>query len=225
MNHPATETWMSYLYGELPGSAREDCEAHLRACPMCRASVELWRTTMATLDADHATLARPRRKAPAPRWQPALGWALAASVVLGGGFLAGRAELKREVAAAKDQLSAELCDHYQEDLKALATATVASTAAQNRQFLADFTRQFNTARADERRDFLKAMQAYEDRHVMDYAELRSGLTQLARKTGSGFRQTESQLNLLANALPTDDPDTGFPNQNNNSTPTKNEKTR
>ena len=221
---------MSYLYGELPGAAREECETHLPVCPACRSSVELWRSTMATLDADHATLALPRRKVAAPRWQPALKWALAASVVLGAGFLAGRAgapgrdEVKREVAATKEQISAELRDRYQEDLKALATATVASTSAENRQFLADFTRQFNTARADERRDFLKAMQAYEDRHVMDYAELRSGLTQLARKTGSGFRQAESQLNLLANSLPADGAEAGFPNQNNINTPTKNEKT-
>lgn len=220
---------MSYLYGELTGEARHDCEAHLRVCPSCRTSVELWRTTMATLDSDHATLALPRRRPPSMSWQPWFKWALAACVVLGAGYFAGRTgapgreELKREVAAAKAQVAAELRDRYREDLKALATATVASTAAENRQFLADFTRQFNAARADERRDFLKAIQAYEDRHVMDYAELRSGLTQLARKTGSGFRQAESQLNLLANALPPEDSGSTLPDQNQINTPTKNGK--
>jgi hypothetical protein len=230
MNHPADETWMSYLYGELPAVARKECDAHLSGCPACQTALKRWRATLTTLDADQATLALPRRKAAAPRWQPALRWALAASIVLGAGFLAGRAgapgreELKREVAAAREQLTTELRARYQEDLKALATATVASTAAENRQFLADFTRQFNVARSEERRDFLKTLQGYEDRQVMDSAELRAGITQLARKTGSGFRQAESQLNLLANYLPADDSGTSFPNQNINNTPIKNEKT-
>ena len=41
---------------------------------------------------------------------------------------------------------------------------------------------------------------------MDYAELRDGLKLLARKTGSGFRQTEDHLTLLANYLPADGAD-------------------
>lgn len=228
MNHPSADIWMSYLYGELPRAVRAECEAHLPGCPACQASVESWRGTMNLLDADHATLARPARNRFAPPWQPALKWALAASVVLGAGFFTGRAtgpsraEVHREVAAAREQLASELRARYQDDLKALATATVASTAVENRQFFADFTKQFNAGQNAERRDFLKTLQAYEDRHTMDYAEMRSGLTQLARRTGSGFRQAESQLNLLAGALPAGNPDPSFPNQNNG-LPAKNEK--
>jgi anti-sigma factor RsiW len=209
MNHPAPETWMAYLYAELPPTAREDCEAHLRTCPACRVSVENWRATMGALNTDHATLALPRRRPAAARWQPALRWALAASVVLGAGFLAGRAtgpsraDLKKEVAAAREQLSAELAQRHDADLQSVTVATVATTAAENHKFLADFTRQLNQARTAERRDLLGALQAYEDRRVMDYTELRDGINQLARKTGTGFRQAESQLNLLANYLPSD----------------------
>lgn len=209
MNHPAPETWMAYLYAELPAAAREDCEAHLQVCLACRSSVETWRATMATLDADHATLKLPRRQPAAVAWRPVLRWALAASMVLSAGFLAGRStgpsrdDVKREVAAAREQISAELTKRHETDLQALGTATLTAAAAENRQFFADFTRQLNQARSEERRDLLGALQSYEDRRVMDYAELRDGLKMLARKTGTGFRQTEDQLTLLANYLPAD----------------------
>jgi hypothetical protein len=145
----------------------------------------------------------------ATAWQPVLRWALAASVVLSAGFMAGRStgpsrdEVKREVAAAREQISAELAKRHETDLQALGTATLTAAAAENRQFIADFARQLNQARSEERRDFLGALQSYEDRRVMDYAELRDGLKLLARKTGTGFRQTEDQLTLLANYLPAD----------------------
>ena len=150
-------------------------------------------------------------------------WALAASVVLGAGFLAGRAtgpsrdELRREVAAVRGQLSAELANRHDSDLQALAAATVTTTVAENRRFLADFTRQFSQARGEERRDLLGALQAFEDRRALDYTELRDGLRLLARKTGSGFRQAESQLNLLANYLPGDP---AGPNPSNQQDPTQ-----
>ena len=164
---------------------------------------------MATLDADHATLKLPRRRPATVEWRPVLRWALAASVVLSAGFLVGRAtgpsrdEVKREVAAAREQISAELTKRHETDLTALGAATLTAAAAENRQFFADFARQLNQARSEERRDLLGALQSYEDRRVMDYAELRDGLRLLARKTGSGFRQTEDQLTLLANYLPAD----------------------
>ena len=212
MKHPAAEIWMSHLYGELPPAERQECEAHLGACPECQRSVELWRTTLATLDTDQATLVLPPRKSSSgAAWQLTLRWALAASVVLGAGFLAGRLsgpsrdEVRLEVAAARQQLSTELRARYQEDLKTLAAATVDSSMAENRRFFEDLTRQLSTAHNDERREFLKAMQGYEDRHVMDYAELRGALGQLAQRTGNGFRQTESQLNLLAGSLPPEYP--------------------
>lgn len=208
MKHPAAEIWMSHLYGELPPAEAQECEQHLGTCTECRQSVEGWRATLATLDTDQATLVLPPRKSrSASRWPTMVRWALAASVVLGAGFLAGRLsgpsrdDIRNEVAAARQQLSTELRARYQDDLKTLATAAVDSTTAENRRFFENLTLQLNTVHNDERREFLKAMQAYEDRHVMDYAELRGSLSQLAQRTGNGFRQTESQLNLLAGSLP------------------------
>jgi hypothetical protein len=209
---------MSHLYGELPMAERQECEAHLGICPECRASVEGWGATRSALDTDQATLVLPPRKSRATSpWQATLRWALAASVVLGAGFLTGRlsgpsqADVRREVALARQQLSAELQTRYQEDMKTLAAAAVDSSTAENRRFLETLTGRLSTVQNDERREFLKAMQAYEDRHVMDYAELRGALNQLAQRTGNGFRQTESQLNQLAGALPLDETPSSLPN--------------
>jgi hypothetical protein len=212
MKHPSAEIWMSHLYGELTSAEHQECAAHLAACPECRQAVEGWRATMADLDTDQATLVLPPRTARtgAP-WQPALRWALAASVTLSAGFLAGRLsgpsreEIRQEVAAARQQLANELRARYQADLKTLADTSVASSTAETKRFIEEYTHQINTVRNDERRDFLKTMQAYEDRHVMDYAELRLALGQLAQRTGNGFRQTESQLNQLAGSLPPEYP--------------------
>jgi hypothetical protein len=209
MNHPSNEHWMSYLYEELSPAARREADAHLQGCPECRQRMDQWRGTMGLLDADHATLALPRRGQLAAAWQPVLRWALAASVVLVTGFLAGRAtgpdqaDLEKQVAAAKEQLSTELRARYQDDLKAIAAATVTTTTEQNKAFLTEFNRQFNDARSQERRDWLAALDAINERHTTEMASLRQGLNILARETGTGFRQAESQLNLLAAYLPTD----------------------
>ena len=212
MKHPSAETWMSHLYGELPSAEHAECTAHLASCAACQQTVASWRATMADLDTDQATLVLPPRTSrTGARWQPALRWALAASVALSAGFLAGRLsgpnrdEIRNEVAAARQQLSNELRARYQADLKTLADTTLASSTAETKRFIEEYTHQINTVRNDERRDFLKTMQTYEDRHVMDYAELRLALGQLAQRTGNGFRQTESQLNQLAGSLPPEYP--------------------
>jgi hypothetical protein len=83
----------------------------------------------------------------------------------------------------------------------MAAATVAATAEQNRNFLTEFSRQFNVARSEERRDWIAALDTLNRQHAEDLAAVRSGLSALARKTGAGFQQAESQLNLLASYLP------------------------
>lgn len=207
MNHPPNEHWMSYLYGELSPSARRAADSHLRDCAECRDRVDRWRATMGLLDADHATLTLPRRGQLAAAWQPALRWALAASVILVAGFLAGRAtgpssaDVERQITAARDQLATELRTRYQDDLKAIAAATVSATTEQNKAFLTEFNRQFNEARTSERRDFVAALDDLSAKHTTDLLDLRRDLTALARRTGTGFQQAESQLNLLAAYLP------------------------
>jgi len=202
MNHPPNEHWMSYLYGELSPPARRTADIHLRDCAECRDRVDRCRATMGLLDTDQATLALPRRSQPAPAWQPALRWALAASVVLMAGFLAGRTSGPSS-ADVERRLTAELRAQYQDDLKAIAAATVSATAAQNQAFLAKFSREFAAGQLAERRDWLTALESLNQQHALDIAALREGLNVLALRTGAGFQQAESQLNLLATYLPTD----------------------
>lgn len=217
MKHPESEQWMAYLYGELAPSARREADRHLRDCPECRQRVEQWRATMGLLDADHATLARPARRERTWFATPAVRWALAASVVLLAGFAAGRVtgvsrdEVARQIAAARAEIAADLRQRHEEDLKAMAAATVAATTEQNRLFLAEFGRQFNAARSEERRDWIAALEALHRQHSDDLAEVKSGLNALARKTGAGFQQAESQLNLLASYLPAGTDAGGAPN--------------
>lgn len=209
MNHPPNEHWMSYLYGELPSSARRTADSHLRTCPECHDRVDRWRATMGLLDTDQATLALPRRSQPTPAWQPALRWALAASVILLAGFLAGRAtgpssaDVDRQIAATREQLTAELRAQYQDDLKVIAAATVSAATAQNQTFLTRFNREFAAGQLAERQDWLMALESLNQQHALDIAALRDGLNALALRTGAGFQQAESQLNLLATYLPTD----------------------
>jgi anti-sigma-K factor RskA len=198
---------MSYLYGELSPAARRDADRHLQGCAECRQRVDQWRGTMGLLEADHATLALPRRTERTVFAGTVVRWALAASLVLLAGFIAGRttglsgADVERQIAAAREQITAELRQRHEEDLKAMAAATVAATAEQNRNFLTEFSRQFNAARSEERRDWIAALDSLNRQHADDLAAVRTGLAALARKTGAGFQQAESQLNLLASYLP------------------------
>lgn len=198
---------MSYIYGELSPAARHEADRHLQGCAECRQRVEQWRGTMDLLDADHATLALPRRTERTVFAGTVVRWAMAASVVLLAGFVVGRAtglnraDVERQIAASREQITAELRQRHEEDLKAMAAATVAATAEQNRNFLTEFSRQFNAARSEERRDWIAALDSLNRQHADDLAAVRTGLAALARKTGAGFQQAESQLNLLASYLP------------------------
>ena len=207
MKHPPIETWMEFLYGELPSRAQQECRRHLESCPECREQVQGWRETQGRLDTDRASLAPRVRTVRFTRVRPIFQWAAAAAFLLGIGFAAGRSnaptreDLKNEIARAQDQIHSEIRGRFTDDLKTVATAAAAGSTAETQRFLNEFITQFTAARTGERREFLKALQGIEDRHALDYAELRTGLGQLARTTGSGFRQTESQINLIASQIP------------------------
>lgn len=205
MNHPAPETWVSYVYDELDGSPRADAEAHLRICPHCKQSVERLRSTLVLLDQDKASLVLPRPGSTPPAWRPVVRWALAASVVLAAGFLAGRAsgpsrsEVQQVVAAARQELQVQ----FREELQALATVTITAAAEENRRLLGEFARDLQAGQAADRRDLLAALDTLDQRRALDSEALRAGLITLARRTGSGFQHTESQLNFLASYLPSE----------------------
>ena len=225
MKHPSPETWMEFLYGELPPGAEQECRSHLESCPTCRDQVRGWRETQGRLDTDRASLS-PRIRAVGPAWaRPVFQWAAAAMLLLGIGFTAGRSkaptreDLKNEIARVRDEVRSEIRGRFTDDLKTVATAATAGSTAETQRFLNEFITRFTAVRTEERREFLKALQGIEDRHAVDYAELRAGLGQLARTTGSGFRQAESQINLIASQIPAE-PDSTAPSPSTLSVPSK-----
>lgn len=211
MNHPSPETWVEYLYGELTPAAERECRAHLEGCAECRARVETWQATQSMLDEDRATLAPHADPVVAisTPWfrRPAIAWAAAAAVAIGTGFLAGRwtgpnrAEWQRELARTREELRNELQQQQQEQTRAVAASAVQATSAETQRFLNEFADRIQAARSSDRRDLLQTLQALEDRHSGDLAQLRGDVRQLARTTGNGFRQAESQFNLIASQLP------------------------
>ncbi len=86
-------------------------------------------------------------------------------------------------------------------MRATTVAAASATASETRRFLTEFSEQFQTARAGDRRELLQTLQSLEAQRDVDLAVLRSDLSRLAHTTGSGFLQAESQFNVLASQLP------------------------
>ncbi len=203
MEHPTTERWMAWLYGEASPGERADCEAHLAVCPECRQQVEEWRSASAALDLDQATLTIPRgRPLGMARW---VGWGLAASVLLLLGFAAGRIGGDRGEGMRKEwaQWKVEVERREQERNEALmqdvARAAMAAGAEETRRWLGEVTRQWAEARAEDRKEWdgiREVLANLEDRREADAIAVRAGLLGLARFTGTGFEQTRSQLQQL-----------------------------
>lgn len=201
MNHPTNEEWMACLYGEADARAKASAEAHLAVCPECRERVEAWKRAMACLDEDRATWAPPARGGGA--WRAWVRPAVAAAVLLGVGLGLGRsmgpsrAEIREELARAKGELEAEVRERYQADLREIAVATVRATTLENRRWLDGVSAQWAAARVEDRRLVEAALGQMEERRAADSAAVRAGLFGLARYTGSGFDQAQSQFNQIS----------------------------
>lgn len=74
MNHPSDDQLLLLAYGELPTPEAAAADAHLAACPACRAQLERLERPRVALD-----VAMPRRRRRGARWLVA---ALAAAAVI-----------------------------------------------------------------------------------------------------------------------------------------------
>jgi anti-sigma factor RsiW len=194
---------MECLYGEGDPRARASAEAHLEVCPKCRARVAQWRAAMGLLDEDRGSLV-PRRTRDVP-WTSWARPAIAAAVILSLGFVAGRmagpsrAEMREELAMARTALEADIRARYEADLRQVAVATVTATATENRRWLDQVSAQWAAARLEDRRVVEAALQRFDHIRAADSAAVRAGLFDLVRYTGTGFEQTQSQLNQISQA--------------------------
>src|SRR5262245_22895103 len=120
MNHPTSEQWMSYLYGELRADERAPLAAHLRNCPVCAAHVNGWQSAARDLDAWQI---RARGTEPSVNQarrhfaRPLVQWAAAALILLGAGLAFGRlgsaAEAKKLRAAIEPQIRQQLREEFE----------------------------------------------------------------------------------------------------------------
>jgi hypothetical protein len=185
MNHPTREEWMSYLYDELPSPRRTDLQAHLGVCPDCKRSVEGWRRTLAHLDAWDAT--PPRRK---PAVLPlVVRWAAAAGLVLGVGFLVGRASAPAvDTAQLRTELRQEFASQLQKSMDA--------SRGETREALGTLARAWTEARREDQQSTLSMLQRAEQNRQADFASLRRDLETVAVVGEQGLLNTRNQLARL-----------------------------
>ncbi len=111
MNHPNDEQWVAFLYGEATEAEQKSLEVHLDQCDACYQHVETFRATMRCLDSWEL----PKPKPSPHRLTKTFSRSVAAAVLLGAGFLLGKAtgvsrgdlEAIRSELAAAVQVSAE----------------------------------------------------------------------------------------------------------------------
>lgn len=195
---------MSCLYGEADPRTQAAAAAHLEVCPECREQVARWKSAQALLDDERVNLAPPSRQARLAVWAQARPL-LAASVVLAAGFFAGRltgpsrAEMREELAQTRARIEADLRGAYQPNLEGIATAAAEVVAVNNRRWQDELSAQWAAARIEDRAEVRSMLQRLEARQDADSAAVQAGLIGLARYTGSGFEQAETQINQLSQA--------------------------
>src|SRR6185369_10751703 len=105
MKHPVPEEWLAYHYGEIADPERAALREHLESCADCRARVAEFQQTLGALDDWKLPAQRPRR-AVRTAWR----WAAAAVIALCVGFVLGRANGSREVAALRTEMKQSRVD-------------------------------------------------------------------------------------------------------------------
>lgn len=186
MNHPTREEWMSYLYDELPPARHTDLQAHLGVCPECKRSVEGWRRTMSGLDA--WTIGAPKRKTAA--LPIAMRWAAAAVVVLGLGFLVGRASAP---ALNSEKLRNDLRQEFASQLQ----QSMEASRGETRQALETLATAWTQARREDQQSTLSLLQRSELNRQADFASLRRDLETVAVVGEQGLLSTRNQIARLA----------------------------
>jgi hypothetical protein len=155
---------------------------------------------MALLDEDSASLMTALRPArPVRSWQPAaLRWAAAAAIALSAGFAMGRmsgpstAEIQRQLASVREDVTRDVQARYQQDLQELARATVVNTLEQQHQWFDSLGQQLTLQQSQNNQFLLHAVAGIRE----DNETLRLTVFQLAQDTGRGFHEVASVVTDL-----------------------------
>ena len=185
MNHPSVDELTGFLYDDngdgLDPARVEEIRAHVAHCEQCRARVSTWRgvrSDLATWTLANLTDAPP---ASAPRLgflRPVLKWAVAAAVLMGGGFALARMSQKPpELSALRETLRGELAAEVRAELGGELAAAQAQFASEQAARTAAFERAV-----------VRALGELEARQVVAHAALRKDVETLAVRAQQGFDQ-------------------------------------
>jgi hypothetical protein len=213
MNHPGTEEWMSYLYGESSGAGRKRLRAHLAACEPCRAKVNGWERTTKQLSVwqFEPALRRPSQA------QPVLRWAIAAMFLILCGFVAGQttkgnlteelrgavrqevsAETAAQFAAKLREARLQLVAEVEKNVERAATDVLDNANSEAERLVAEAIKTLNELREEDRQRFVQVLQRLESQRTTELVALRKELETVAVLTDRSFEQAQRQLLQLAN---------------------------
>lgn len=190
-NHPSSEEWMSFLYGEAAPARHAELDAHLQGCAVCREQVGTWRGSMTALDA--WTEVRPARRA---FTAPAIRWAAAAAVVLGIGIGVGRlttapapdvqqlqaafrAEMDARLGAAREEFAAALRQQQTDITQAVQTIAADAATDEAGNLMTRFAKLMEERREADHESIATAIKQIQDQHLSSYANLRNDLNTVA----------------------------------------------
>ena len=182
MNHPLSEEWISFLYGEMPGAGSERLTAHLQECAECRTRLQGWRGAMGQLDHwQVAPVASGRR-----RWVRTAQWSAAAAVMITLGFGLGRVIKPTPVNAT------EIRNSIQSDIRRELLAESGNHRTEWEQYKALLQQQ----REEDNRLMITAMRKIESDREQELMALRKDLETVAVLTQAGFQQANQQIASL-----------------------------
>jgi hypothetical protein len=162
MNHPTSEEWVPYLYGEVEKSTKRRLKQHLQTCAECRTQLLLWKRSLRRLDAWRMTSA----ERPTLAFAPLLKWAAAAMLLLAAGIGVGRsmstnANLDRVRARVEPELRQQLRQEFalilRKELEKTASLTLATARDQARTLVADSASNLETKRLESNQAIYSAL--------------------------------------------------------------------
>lgn len=198
LNHPTSEEWMEFLYGESPQERRAAMETHASSCAACAQRLKEWRSSAAELDQWKLPVAEPAAGTTTKRFAPRIKWAVAAVILLSTGFLAGQisSSSRSEIANLQSSFS-ELSDSIKRDQSIQASNTLAAATEAANDQTAHLIAEYSASQAAQRLADQKSVGLVLSALEVRLNALHSELTTVALNTQTGFHETHQNLLALA----------------------------
>jgi anti-sigma factor RsiW len=156
MSHPDRERWMDYIYQEADAAERRELEDHLATCAECERRVAGWRQTMDMLE--ECVEQEPVRPGRTIRLGTIARWAMAATILVLVGYVAGRvttrdedglAAVRADLAHVRAELRDQVLEQAREEMDDKALATLAACRSMTEEMLAELAVSFDATRRND----------------------------------------------------------------------------